>query len=641
MPPGVGMPGHPSAAIATFPSRLASGTGASSARLGWTTNCPGSIVRPMAATDVNRLFGRAEQAFLSGQLEAARADLDQVRRISGDHPAVLHLLALVEKKGGDLRASRAAFELALGLAPNDAQIANNFANLLRDLGEEQEALHWYGTALANAPGFADAIYNRALLLQRLDRHEEALADLDAIRANGTAEAKVESARGAILMKLDRFDEAAQAFDAALTADPARPTALHGRARLAMERGEPGAPELYRRALANRPDDPTLLLGLCEALEAAGDAGGLELLKAAVEASPGWIEGHEVLARMRSEAGEPETFASHYQSSLQERPKDRALHQSHWRSLMRGELYSEALTALNRSGEVLPEDDEMQFTRAVLTSEAGDPATAMALLDRYGGATDTAGFQFARGRIALRAGRTDQAAEALEQATNIDVGFILAWAHLDLAWRLEGDERHQWLSGQPGLHACTDIGLGDREIAELAVRLREIHKARSHPIGQSLRGGTQTRGLLLHRGEPQIRRLRDALEGAVQEHMRRLPARDDLHPLLRHRDRPVAIGGSWSVRLTDGGFHVNHVHPEGVLSSACYIALPPSIGCADSREGWLELGRPPRELELPLEPLVTIEPKVGRLALFPSYMFHGTRRFDQGERLTVAFDVEPR
>ena len=34
----------------------------------------------------------------------------------------------------------------------------------------------------------------------------------------------------------------------------------------------------------------------------------------------------------------------------------------------------------------------------------------------------------------------------------------------------------------------------------------------------------------------------------------------------------------------------------------------------------------------------IEPKPGRLVLFPSTMWHGTEPFAAGERLTVAFDV---
>jgi len=41
----------------------------------------------------------------------------------------------------------------------------------------------------------------------------------------------------------------------------------------------------------------------------------------------------------------------------------------------------------------------------------------------------------------------------------------------------------------------------------------------------------------------------------------------------------------------------------------------------------------------LPPIRTIEPKPGRLVLFPSTMWHGTRPFDAGERLTVAFDVK--
>ena len=58
----------------------------------------------------------------------------------------------------------------------------------------------------------------------------------------------------------------------------------------------------------------------------------------------------------------------------------------------------------------------------------------------------------------------------------------------------------------------------------------------------------------------------------------------------------------------------------------------------STEGWLALGEPPTSLGLDVEPYRLIEPRPGRLALFPSYTWHGTRPFTAGERLTVAFDV---
>lgn len=593
----------------------------------------------MQAIDVNQLFARAEQAFVAGRLDAARDDLLAVLRAAGDHPVVLHLLALVEKKSGNFETARDAFERAAALAPNDPQIANNHANLLKDLGEEEAALRRYDAALAAAPGFRDARYNRALLLQALGRREEALAELEALRAE-RAEARIESARGSVLRDLGRWEEAAQAYDSALALEPQRIVALHGRARIAMERGEEGASALYRRAFAARPDDRELLLGLAESLEAEGDPEGLRLLRDAAARQPDWIEGLESLARMRSEEGEAAGFADHYLPALAQRPFDRDLHRSYWRVLASGDLHAEAVAAIREAAARLEPDPATRLMEAVYASEAGDPDGALALLDGFPGDRDGYDYRFARGRVALRAGDGGQAATHLERAVALDPASIAAWANLDLAWRLAGDERHHWLSGQPGLYGAADIGLSAAELGDLAALLRRIHKARAHPIGQSLRGGTQTRGRLFARREPEIARLRDALEEAVRAHFRGLPPRDDAHPLLRHRDAPVKLAGSWSVRLTGQGFHVHHIHPEGILSSACYVALPASLGGEETRDGWLELGRPPRELPLPLEPLASIEPKVGRLALFPSYLYHGTRPFSDGERLTVAFDVEP-
>lgn len=587
---------------------------------------------------VNSLFARAEQAFLSGRIDAARHDLQELGRAVGDHPTVLHLLALVEKKGRNAEAARAAFQRAAALAPNDSQIAGNYANLLQELGAFDEALAQYGRALALNPGFREARYNRVLVLQKLGRLDAALADLDAILAAGPADARALTARAGILKQLGRAGEAAESYDAALQADPSGVNALHGRARIAMERGEAGASDLYRRALEQRPGDPELSLGMAEALEAEGNSLGLTILADAVERNPGWVVGHEVLARMRSEAGEGDTFAGHYQQAIERRPQDRALHYSHWHSLARGERYAEALAALRSARAHIADEPEMRLMEAIFTSEAGDALGALALLDETAGRLDGPDLWFARGRIALRAGDAAQAARFLEKVTAADPASVNGWAHLDLAWRLIDDPRHEWLSGQPGLYGTRDIGLSSAELTALADLLRGLHRTRAHPIGQSLRGGTQTRGRLFWRREPEIARLHDAIFAAVRSHVEALPPRDRDHPLLRHRDATMTIEGSWSVRLTSQGFHVNHVHPEGVLSSACYISLPPSLGDGDTRDGWLELGRPPAQLPLGLEPLASIQPRPGRLALFPSYLFHGTRPFADGERLTVAFDV---
>lgn len=593
----------------------------------------------MSGTDVNTLFARAERAFVAGRLDEARRDLIDVGRAAGDHPAVLHLLALVEKKRGDAGAARAAFERAMTLSPNDAQLIGNHANLLGEMGEIEAALALYDRALATNPGFPDARLNRALVLQRLGRLDEALADLDALVAAQPASAKFLSARAGILRQAGRLDEAANAYDAALALEPTRVPALHGRGRTGLERGETGASNFYVAALQQKPGDLDLVFGLAEALEAEGNPLGLDLLTDAVRRNPDWVSGHEILARMRSEAGHEDAFADHYKASLAARPTDRALHMSYWHSLARGQRHREALAALKAARHHLADGDDLRLLEAVFTSESGDPHTALGLLDGLDPASPD--IAFARGRVALRAGDAAQAATLFERLTEIAPASINGWAHLDLAWRLLGDPRHGWLSGQPGLYGPRDIGLDANELGEIAALLRRLHVTRAHPIGQSLRGGTQTRGRLFARREPEIARLREAIIAAVADHVCALPPRDDSHPLLRHRDATPALAGSWSVRLAGQGFHVNHIHPEGILSSACYISLPEAIGGAATRDGWLELGRPPAELDLALEPLAAIEPKPGRLALFPSYLFHGTRPFADGERLTVAFDVVAR
>jgi len=125
---------------------------------------------------------------------------------------------------------------------------------------------------------------------------------------------------------------------------------------------------------------------------------------------------------------------------------------------------------------------------------------------------------------------------------------------------------------------------------------------------------------------------------VERHIAQLAPHDARHPQLSlPRDQPVRFAGSWSVRLTGGGHHVDHVHPAGWFSSAFYVALPEAGLGGDGKAGWLTLGEA-NELGLSLPPIAAIEPKPGRLVLFPSTMWHGTRKFPAGERLTVAFDV---
>ncbi|WP_205958344.1 putative 2OG-Fe(II) oxygenase [Qipengyuania sediminis] len=566
----------------------------------------------------------ARHALAGGDNEAALRLLAQRQ-----DPDALHLRALAQRRGGRLAEARATFAAARAAAPEDPEIANNYANLLAQLGAHEEALQLYDRALALHPRYRDAAFNKALLLARLGESAPALALLAEIVAQNPRDAPAQSARGTILRGLGRLDAAAAAYEAGLAAHGGLVTALKGRAQIALERGEDDAVDRFRRALRAAPGDPDLVHGYAEALEAAGGGEATGVLERVLETHPEWIAGQLLLARMKAERGDTD-YTGGMRAAIAQRPDDRDLALAHAGTLAAGERWSEALSVLP------PGDDaELATVKAHYLCEAGHAAEALSAIAVVGCATANAAVIAARAHFRL--GQPDKAAALLERAVDNEPGAMGAWGHLELAWRVLGDPRSAWLSGQDGLVATCDIGIGEGELSQIAALLRRLHRTRAHPLGQSLRGGTQTRGALFARTEPALARLRDALMAAVARYREALPPADAAHPLLRHRDSDLRMSGSWSVRLTDAGYHISHIHSEGLISSACYLALPDP--CADdTRAGWLELGRPPAELGFDLEPLAMIEPRVGRLALFPSFLFHGTRPFPAGERLSVAFDV---
>jgi hypothetical protein len=180
----------------------------------------------------------------------------------------------------------------------------------------------------------------------------------------------------------------------------------------------------------------------------------------------------------------------------------------------------------------------------------------------------------------------------------------------------------------------DLPLEAAQLNEVKDLLLNLQRRGVQAVEQSVRDGTQTRWRLFDRADPELAGLKKTFEIAIDDYVRGLPPEDPRHPLLCHRNAPLTITGSWSVRLTSGGRHVSHVHPLGLIGSACYFAVPD----AASEEGQLELGRPPHDFMLDLEPSHVIAAKPGKLVLFPSYLHHGTRPFSAGERLSVAFDV---
>jgi tetratricopeptide (TPR) repeat protein len=282
--------------------------------------------------------------------------------------------------------------------------------------------------------------------------------------------------------------------------------------------------------------------------------------------------------------------------------------------------------------------------AHLAAENGDPGRAIDLAERAVGASPKeAGALEALARARLAVGDGAGAAALLAPLVERSPHNQHLLALLATAWRLQGDPRYRALFDYDRHVLARPLGVptGWRDlpgyVTALAAELKAAHPFRHHPFGHSVRHGSQLPDAL-NRSSPAIAAFAEALSEPLAAYLAHI-GRGPGHLTGRNTGR-VAFAGSWSVWLRPGGHHVDHVHREGWISSACYVELPSAVS-AGGREGWLRFGRPGLRLNRDLPAEHWIRPEPGLVALFPSYMWHGTERFGGDEpRLTVAFDLVP-
>lgn len=480
---------------------------------------------------------------------------------------------------------------------------------------------------------ADALFRAAAAALREDRAEPLLPKLeDGVRRH-PRDARLWQMLGLAHRSLEDSAAAIAAFRRAADLAPTDPLIVHSLARVTLEAGLP-ASTLFERALQLAPNDGQVLLGRAATRLADGrtDAAIAEL-DAVLARDPLWLDGHATVSRLRWASGGPGDPLISFRTALRDHPRAEPLWLGLIDSFIQAEDFAAAEVELAAARTALGETQPLRTRRAICVAEQNGAAADRLLSELEPG--DPA-LTIWRVRHLLRSGRPADAARLAEKRLAAADGRPL-WPYLASAWRMVGDARWEWLEGDPRLVGVYDLGDALGPLPALAERLRALHLASHHPLDQSLRGGTQTDGPLFARIEPEIRRLRAAVKAAVERHIAQLPPPDPRHPTLAAPRGPVRFSGSWSVRLTDGGFHVDHVHPAGWFSSAFYVALPERRPGDDPHAGWLSLGEQ-RALGLDLPPAHLIEPRPGRLVLFPSTMWHGTRPFAAGERLTVAFDV---
>ena len=583
-----------------------------------------------------------------GELRAAHARLGELVAAHPQQAEPLRLYAGVTQALGDTDGALALLRRALTLDPHWAPTLLMLGELLMLRGDSAAAEPLLRRAAQRLPRAALVLARHQ---QAQQRPAAALALLAPFVEAGQADGELLAAHVAALAALGRAAEAVAQQRARLAAAPDDALAQCALALALQANGQAAAAEhAANRARALRPRDAAPCFALARSLIARrAYAQAEQALRDGLALDPRAAEAHEHLARlvwMRS--GDLAASTALLDAALARCPAEHALHATRAAVLQgagdaRGAFA--CLQPLTRSPQAPP----ALLVRAGLAALEVDAAAALALAERalVLVPTDSAAQQL-RAAALLGSGDAHAALRTLAplRAAAPDDQYLIALT--TTAWRMLGDERYaQWCDfAQLVLLQKLQTPDGWRDLpsflADLRASLEKLHDPHGHPLlFQSLRHGTETTDDLSRSADPVIRALFAAFDAPIRSYLDRLGHGDD--PLRARNDgtRRYRFNGAWSVRLRANGFHQNHVHPRGWISSACYVQLPETLSDGSDDAGCLSFGAPgiPTAMALPAQHRLRPEP--GLLALFPSYVWHGTVPFTGNRaRLTVAFDVLP-
>lgn len=605
----------------------------------------------------SRRFNAALTSFNKGAFGDA---LVLARRLVEEAPFAvdaLHLAALCLVRIGDLSEAEQQFRRALLQAPDHPHLLANFATLLRRLGRSEEAIPLWQRAVIAAPLDVQAWLDLGLTALDLGRLPQARTALERVVALQPGSATAWHGLGAVYRTINELEAAEAALRKAVSLDANVAAAWISLGAVSRLLGRPAqAVECYQRVRQSGHDRPELTEALAGALLDLGRVEeAITHAREVTKRHPQFAPGHVTLAHLLWEHGatlpEEEDPMANFEAAVQSQPDNERLQLAYLGFLIEARQAERALKCIAAMRARGAQPPVLLRLQADAYEQLGNSDKAGAIYQQlyHDGGNRDPSLLNAYTRHLLKTGQWDAAASRALESTGLDPRNQEAWAYLGTAWRLLGDPREEWLCDYDRLVGMIDVeppdGYVDLDafLAALAETLAPMHRATREPVQQSLRGGSQTPGRLFGRLDPVITAAEQTMRRAVERWLATLPT-DQNHPFLRYRTHSVRFTGSWSVKLWSSGRHVNHIHPQGWASSAFYVTLPPSVRMPSDdnpQAGHIQFGQPPVELGLNLTPRRVLQPQPGRLALFPSYFWHGTVPFEDAEpRVTIAFDMTP-
>jgi Flp pilus assembly protein TadD len=596
--------------------------------------------------ETNAIVGASRELLAQGDAEGAERVLSPMMSRLRTDGAALHLMGQIKKAQNQLEEAERYMRSAVAHGLSEGQFYNDLGVVMQGRGAHVEAARIFRAAIALSPRASAARLNLVRCLLAAGEISDAEREArEAVAADPSAESWTMLAHVHRLQ--ERHDEALRDSQAALQFGP-KLRGLRYNVAISLERVGRGGEALaiYEKLARQDLDTPDLALNLTRGLFADGRKREAEIVaEKGVELWPGSAPLHTALARIRWSRGEGEKCTAAIEEALQNRPSDINLRLTCADVLHRGRHFSKALRVLEEALMLAPEAPALLSAYGIVLDELERPEDGLKALRKV--ASMAPGSRSAQRNLLstlLRCGRADEAlaiTKALRErepeeqyllACELTALRLLGRPEYKLACDYDALVRSYEISPPRGFFTMENFN------AALADVLRAQHRATANPLDQVIHHGTQTSRKLLQLDDPAIKAFLSSVEGAVRDYISRLRP-DPAHPLTsRARDR-FRFANLWSVRLTHEGYQPNHLHDKGWISSAYYVALMPPEKQRDAKQGWLKLGEPNRPPP-GCGPEKFIEPKLGALVLFPSYMWHGTVPFEGSERLSAAFDIIP-
>jgi len=179
------------------------------------------------------LDGRLARGVMLGKLERneeALAEIEVVLKLAPDHVRALTYLGIVLGRL-DRHAAVGAYDRALAIHSNNAELWHNRAVALNKLERFEDAIASSNQAIVLRPDFAEAYATQGLSLSNLHEYAKAVSAFDRALTLSPRDAITYYNRGNALNGLHRNEEAIASYDAALSIKPDYFEALYNRGNL--------------------------------------------------------------------------------------------------------------------------------------------------------------------------------------------------------------------------------------------------------------------------------------------------------------------------------------------------------------------------------------------------------------------------